>query len=57
MKNEWFWNNRLMLWFEKTLLRFTNWFWNKRHPPVSRTQQQQSKPTVKKQKKSQWSAK
>jgi hypothetical protein len=33
MNNRWFWENKLMGWFEGKLLTFTNWFWNKRHQP------------------------
>jgi len=33
MNSRWFWENKLMGWFEGKLLTFTNWFWNKRHQP------------------------
>lgn len=54
MRNEWFWNNRLMTWLERRVLSFTNWFWKKRHPPVSR---EIPPPKKQRQKKNNWNVK
>lgn len=32
-----------MAWFEGSLIAFTNWFWNKRHPPAPK---QRIQPTL-----------